>query len=89
MRAEAAEEADSAFGSNRSVLGNSNFNPADPSPKSRPGERKEVDGEEEEDEEDEEEGGVVSWASVRMQGDRQRQKAMKEEEEVLSLLLKG
>lgn len=90
MRAEAAEEADSAFGSNRSVLGNSNFNPADPSPKSRPGGRKEVDGEEEEeDEEDEEEGGVVSWASVRMQGDRQRQKAMKEEEEVLSLLLKG
>lgn len=88
MRAEAAEEADSAFGSNRSVLGNSNFNPADPSPKSRPGGRKEVDGEEEEDEEDEEEG-VVSWASVRMQGDRQRQKAMKEEEEVLSLLLKG
>lgn len=89
MRAEAAEEADSAFGSNRSVLGNSNFNPADPSPKSRPDGRKEVDGEEEEDEEDEEEGGVVSWASVRMQGDRQRQKAMKEEEEVLSLLLKG
>lgn len=89
MRAEAAEEADSAFGSNRSVLGNSNFNPADPSPKSRPGGRKEVDGEEEEDEEDEEEGGVVSWASIRMQGDRQRQKAMKEEEEVLSLLLKG
>lgn len=89
MRAEAAEEADSAFGSNRSVLGNSNFNPADPSPKSRSGGRKEVDGEEEEDEEDEEEGGVVSWASVRMQGDRQRQKAMKEEEEVLSLLLKG
>lgn len=89
MRAEAAEEADSAFGSNRSVLGNSNFNPADPSPKSRPGGRKDVDGEEEEDEEDEEEGGVVNWASVRMQGDRQRQKAMKEEEEVLSLLLKG
>ncbi|XP_035770742.1 uncharacterized protein LOC102778377 [Neolamprologus brichardi] len=90
MRAEAAEEADSAFGSNRSVLGNSTFNPADPSPKSRPGGRKEVDGEEEEgDEEDEEEGGVVSWASVRMQGDRQRQKATREEEEVLSLLLKG
>ncbi|CAI5655063.1 unnamed protein product [Oreochromis niloticus] len=89
MRAEAAEEADSAFGSNRSVLGNSNFNPADPSPKPHPGGRKEVDGEEEEeDEEDEEEGGVVSWASVRMQGDRQRQRAMKEEE-VLSLLLKG
>lgn len=89
MRAEAAEEADSAFGSNRSVLGNSTFNPADPSPKSRPGGRKEVDGEEEEeDEEDEEEGGVVSWASVRMQGDRQRQRA-REEEEVLSLLLKG
>uniref|UniRef100_A0A3Q0SER3 Pleckstrin and Sec7 domain containing n=1 Tax=Amphilophus citrinellus TaxID=61819 RepID=A0A3Q0SER3_AMPCI len=31
MRAEAAEEADSAFGSNRSILGNSRFSPADPS----------------------------------------------------------
>ncbi|XP_030604645.1 PH and SEC7 domain-containing protein 1-like isoform X2 [Archocentrus centrarchus] len=89
MRAEAAEEADSAFGSNRSILGNSRFSPADPSLKPHACGGNEVDGEDEEDEEDEEEGGVVSWASVRMQGDRQRQRAAKEEDEVFSLLLKG
>ncbi|XP_054654581.1 PH and SEC7 domain-containing protein 1 isoform X2 [Dunckerocampus dactyliophorus] len=71
MRAEAetVEEVDSAFGSHRSVRGNSNFSPADASLK--------------EDEED----GVANWASVRMQGDRQRQRAA--EEETFSLLLKG
>uniref|UniRef100_A0A3P8SLT7 Uncharacterized protein n=1 Tax=Amphiprion percula TaxID=161767 RepID=A0A3P8SLT7_AMPPE len=84
--AEAAEEADSAFGSNRSVLGSSSF--ADTSPKPRTGGGKEENGEEEEEDEEEEEG-VVSWASVRMQGDRQRQRAAKEEDEVFSLLLKG
>jgi len=97
MRAEAepAEEADSAFGSNRSVSGNSRFSPSDASPKPRTGGGKEEDGEdeeedeEEEDEEEEEEEGVVSWASVRMLGDRQRQRATKEEDEVFSLLLKG
>uniref|UniRef100_A0A8P4G3Z7 PH and SEC7 domain-containing protein 1 n=1 Tax=Dicentrarchus labrax TaxID=13489 RepID=A0A8P4G3Z7_DICLA len=82
--AEAAEEADSAFGSNRSVLGNSSFSPADTSPKPRIGGGKE-DQEEEEDEEEEEGEGVVSWASVRMLGDRQRQRATKEEDEVFSL----
>ncbi|XP_008296043.1 PH and SEC7 domain-containing protein 1-like [Stegastes partitus] len=86
--AEAAEEADSAFGSNRSVLGNCSFSPADASPKPRTGGGKEENGEEE-DEDEEEEEGVVSWASVRMQGDRQRQRATKEEDEVFSLLLKG
>ncbi|XP_070832949.1 uncharacterized protein psda isoform X1 [Chaetodon trifascialis] len=87
--AEAADEAeeDSAFGSNRSVPGNS-FSPADTSLKPRTGGRKEEE-EEEEDEEEEEEEGVVSWASVRMLGDRQRQRATKEEDEVFSLLLKG
>ncbi|XP_018517696.1 PH and SEC7 domain-containing protein 1 isoform X2 [Lates calcarifer] len=87
--AEAAEEAeaDSAFGSNRSVLGNSSFSPAGTSPKPRTGGGKE--GDEEEEEEEEEEEGVVSWASVRMQGDKQRQRAAKEEDEVFSLLLKG
>uniref|UniRef100_A0A3Q3NAN0 Pleckstrin and Sec7 domain containing a n=2 Tax=Mastacembelus armatus TaxID=205130 RepID=A0A3Q3NAN0_9TELE len=94
MRAEAevTEEAevDSAFGSNRSVLGNSSFSPADASLKPRIGGREDEDGnEEEEEDEDEEEEGVVSWASVRMQGDRQRQRASKEQEEVFSLLLKG
>ncbi|XP_072246545.1 uncharacterized protein psda isoform X2 [Leuresthes tenuis] len=98
MRAEAepAEEADSAFGSNRSVSGSSRFSPADASPTPRPGGGKPEDGEEEEEEEEEdeedeeeEEEGVVSWASVRMQGDRQRQRATKEQDEVFSLLLKG
>lgn len=86
--AEAAEEADSAFGSHRSVLGNSGFSPADVSPKPRTGGGKEED-EEDEEEEEEEEEGVVSWASVRMLGDRQRQRATMEEDEVFSLLLKG
>lgn len=38
-----------------------------------------------------EEEGVASWASVRMLGDQQRRRAEKEpeQEEVLSLLLKG
>ncbi|XP_044228782.1 uncharacterized protein psda isoform X2 [Thunnus albacares] len=95
MRAEAepAEEAeaDSAFGSNRSVLLNSSFSPANASPKPRSGRGKEEKEEEEDqqEEEEEEEEGVVSWASVRMQGDRQRQRATTEEEEVFSLLLKG
>lgn len=84
MRAEAVEEAevDSAFGSNRSVQGNTSLSPADAAAKPRPDVGKE---------EDEEEGeeGVVSWASVRMLGDRRRQRAAEEEEEVFSLLLKG
>lgn len=41
--------------------------------------------------ETQEEEGVASWASVRMLGERQRRRAEKEpeQEEVLSLLLKG
>ncbi|XP_029962755.1 PH and SEC7 domain-containing protein 1-like isoform X1 [Salarias fasciatus] len=86
--AEAAEDADSAFSSNRS------FSSANASSKGQASRAKEVNGAAEEDEEDEEEQeeeeeGVVSWASVRMQGDKQRQRAAKEEAEVLSLLLKG
>ncbi|XP_024153335.1 PH and SEC7 domain-containing protein 1 isoform X2 [Oryzias melastigma] len=90
MRAEseAPEEADSAFGSNRSVLESSSFTPSNASPKAHTGEREE-NGEEEEGEEEEEEEGVASWASVRMLGDRRRQRAAKEEEEVFSLLLRG
>ncbi|XP_020565030.1 PH and SEC7 domain-containing protein 1 isoform X2 [Oryzias latipes] len=91
MRAEseAPEEADSAFGSNRSVLESSSFTPSNPSPKPHSVEREENEDEEEEGEEEEEEEGVASWASVRMLGDRRRQRAAKEEEEVFSLLLKG
>ncbi len=91
MRAEAAEEAeaeaDSAFGSNRSILENSSFSPVNASSKPQTAGGKEE--EEEDEEEEEEEEGVVSWASVRMLGDRQRQRATKEEDEVFSLLLKG
>uniref|UniRef100_A0A3Q3JDM7 SEC7 domain-containing protein n=2 Tax=Monopterus albus TaxID=43700 RepID=A0A3Q3JDM7_MONAL len=87
--AEATEEADSAFGSNRSILGNCSFSAADAFLKPRTGGGKEGDEEEEEEgEEEEEEEGVVSWASVRMQGDKQRQRSAREEEEVFSLLLK-
>lgn len=90
--AEATDEADSAFGSNRSVLENS-FSPEDTSPKTPTGGGREENGvedkEEEDEDEEDEERGVVSWASVRMLGDRQRQRATKEEEEVFSLLLKG
>lgn len=79
MRAEAVEEADvdSAFGSNRSVQGNATVKP-----------RPDVGKDDEKEEEEEE--GVASWASVRMLGDRRRQRAAEEEvEEVFSLLLKG
>uniref|UniRef100_A0A1A8QGY7 Pleckstrin and Sec7 domain containing n=1 Tax=Nothobranchius rachovii TaxID=451742 RepID=A0A1A8QGY7_9TELE len=86
MRAESesAEEVDSAFGSNRSVLENS-ISPEDSVPKLQTSAGKEENGEEFNDEEE----GVVSWASVRMHGDKRRQRAAKEEEDVLSLLLKG
>ncbi|KAI1894478.1 hypothetical protein AGOR_G00116220 [Albula goreensis] len=75
------DDADSAFGSNRSVMGTSGTgsSPLGGALYTR------TDGEEEELEEDEE---VVSWASVRMQGDKKRQRATREEDEVFSLLLK-
>ncbi|XP_031691667.1 uncharacterized protein LOC109899667 isoform X1 [Oncorhynchus kisutch] len=77
------EEVDSAFGSNRSVLGTS---------ASSASTIVRTDGEEdelEEDELEEEEEEVVSWASVRMQGDKKRQHATQEDNQVYSLLLKG
>ncbi len=76
------DDADSAFGSNRSVQGTSG---AGSSPlgclaygrtdgeveeRGRGGEEEE---EEEEDEEDDDEEEMVSWASVRMQGDNRKQ----------------
>ncbi|XP_013880746.1 PH and SEC7 domain-containing protein 1, partial [Austrofundulus limnaeus] len=95
--AEAAEEANSAFGSNRTVSENS-CSPENTSPTAQTdggrqenGEKRKEDDEDDDDddEEEEEEEGVVSWASVRMLGDMQRQRATKEEDEVFSLLLKG
>lgn len=75
------EEVDSAFGSNRSVLGTSGTNSSSPlegmlCPL--------TDGEEELQDEE-----VVSWASVRMQGDKKRQNATPEGDEVFSRLLRG
>ncbi|XP_062330071.1 PH and SEC7 domain-containing protein 1-like isoform X2 [Osmerus eperlanus] len=84
------EDADSAFGSNRSVVGTSG---TDSSPlggifyERTEGEER-PEGEEEEEDEDEEEE-VVSWASVRMQGDsRKRMYAGLVEQEVFSQLLR-
>lgn len=86
------DDADSAFGSNRSVQGNSGTGS---SPlgglaygrTDREVERRGREEEEEEDEEEEEE--IVSWASVRMQGDnRKHQYAVQEKPEVFGHLLK-
>ncbi|XP_026134398.1 LOW QUALITY PROTEIN: uncharacterized protein LOC113112769 [Carassius auratus] len=75
------EEVDSAFGSNRSVLNTSGTNSSSPlegllCPH--------TDGEEELQDEE-----VASWASVRMQGDKMRQNATPEGDEVFSRLLRG
>lgn len=94
--AEAAEEANSVFGSNRTVLEN-NFSSENTSPtvqkcrgREENGEKRKKEDEDDGDEEEEdEEEGVVSWASVRMLGDMQRQRATKDGDEVFSLLLKG
>lgn len=78
------DDADSAFGSNRSVQGNS---PS--SPLRGLGRRRGREDEEDEEEEEEEEEEMVSWASVRMQGDnRKQQYAAQEEPEVFGHLLK-
>ncbi|KAF5909078.1 PH and SEC7 domain-containing protein 1-like, partial [Clarias magur] len=76
------DDSDSAFGSNRSVMGTSGTG------SSPVGETayKRTDGEEEEDEE----GDVASWASVRTQCDMRRQQASQEqkEEEIFTMLFK-
>ncbi|KAJ8416141.1 hypothetical protein AAFF_G00381630 [Aldrovandia affinis] len=75
------DEADSAFGSNRSVPGTPGSSPLGGAPYER------TDGEEEEEEEGRE-VDVVSWARVRRQGDRKRHHGTPDEGEVFSLLLK-
>ncbi|XP_063077039.1 uncharacterized protein LOC134467045 [Engraulis encrasicolus] len=97
LRAAAANEmddADSAFGSNRSVFG------AGSSPLGMMtmfGEGQGGDGEEDEDEdddesdeedEDEDEQEVASWVSVRMLGDARRQLANQKQEEMFSVVLR-
>lgn len=69
------EEVDSAFGSNRSVLGTSVTSSGSA-----------LEGADDDELQDEE---VVSWASVRMQGDKKRQHASPEGGEVFSRLLRG
>lgn len=78
------EDADSAFGSNRSVMGTScaGSSPLGEMPNER------TDGQEDEEEEEEE---VASWVTVRMQGDVRRLLAdqeRNEEEEYYSMMLK-
>ncbi|XP_049418730.1 uncharacterized protein LOC125880381 isoform X1 [Epinephelus fuscoguttatus] len=93
------EDADSAFGSNRSVQGTSGTGSSPlgglaygrtDGEEGEEGRGGREDGEEEEDEEEEEEEEeMVSWASVRMQGDsRKQQYAAQEEPEVFGHLLK-
>lgn len=79
------DDSDSAFGSNRSVMGTSG---AGSSPVGGvPFEQ--TDGEEEDEEEDEEEEDEASWASVRAQGDlRKRLSGRDEDEDILRSLLK-
>ncbi|KAG1955321.1 uncharacterized protein LOC120474775 [Pimephales promelas] len=81
------EDADSAFGSNRSVMGTScaGSSPLGEMPNER------TDGQEDVEEEEEEEEGVASWVTVRMQGDVRRLLADQErydEEEFYSIMLK-
>lgn len=94
------DDADSAFGSNRSVQGTSGTGSSpleglaygrtdgeEVEERERTGERE--DEEEEDEDEEEEEEEMVSWASVRMQGDnRKQQYAAQEEPEVFGHLLK-
>ncbi|XP_051273643.1 uncharacterized protein LOC127373319 isoform X1 [Dicentrarchus labrax] len=89
------DDADSAFGSNRSVQGTSGTgsSPLGGLPYGRTdgevAEKRREDEEEEDEEEEEEEEEMVSWASVRMQGDnRKQQYAAQEEPEVFGHLLK-
>ncbi|XP_032429815.1 PH and SEC7 domain-containing protein 1-like isoform X4 [Xiphophorus hellerii] len=85
------DDADSAFGSNRSVQGTSG---AGSSPlrglayRRTGGEEEEGSEDEEEKDEEEEEEEMVSWASVRMQGDSRKQRyAAEEDPEVFGHLL--
>ncbi|XP_028844165.1 PH and SEC7 domain-containing protein 1 isoform X2 [Denticeps clupeoides] len=77
------EEVDSAFGSNRSVLGTSGTSSSPP--------QEALDVQTDGEEEDLEEEGVVSWASVRMEGDKKRQNDTQglEVDGIFSRLLKG
>ncbi|XP_073775021.1 uncharacterized protein isoform X1 [Danio rerio] len=82
------EDADSAFGSNRSVMGTScaGSSPLGEMPNER------TDGQEDgEEEEEEEEEDVASWATVRMQGDVRRLLAEQQgddEEEFYRMMIK-
>lgn len=85
------DDADSAFGSHRSVQGTSG---AGSSPlrglayRRTGGEKEEGSEDEEEKDEEEEEEEMVSWASVRMQGDSRKQRyAAEEDPEVFGHLL--
>ncbi|KAJ8365306.1 hypothetical protein SKAU_G00141370 [Synaphobranchus kaupii] len=82
------DEADSAFGSNRSVPGTPGTSGTESSPLGgAPYER--MDGEEEEEEEEEEgEREMLSWSSVRRHGERRRYRSAQEEGGIFSVLMK-
>ncbi|XP_034563400.1 uncharacterized protein LOC117829816 [Notolabrus celidotus] len=89
------EDADSAFGSNRSVQGTSGTGSSPLGGQAYRGMNgeeagvKEEEEEEEDDDEEEDEEEMVSWASVRMQGDNRKQRSAAEEApEVFGHLLK-
>ncbi|XP_035469260.2 uncharacterized protein LOC118287802 isoform X1 [Scophthalmus maximus] len=94
------DDGDSAFGSNRSVQGTSGTGSSPlgglaygrtdgEEAEDRRGGRGTKEEEDEEEEEEEEEEEMVSWASVRMQGDNRKQQfAAQEEPEVFGHLLK-
>lgn len=74
------DDADSAFGSNRSVQGTSGTGSSPKRGRTEEEEEEEKGEVSEEEEEDEEEEEMVSWASVRMQGDSRKQLCVAEEE---------
>ncbi|KAM6897609.1 PH and SEC7 domain-containing protein 1 [Xenentodon cancila] len=92
------DDGDSAFGSNRSMQGTSGTgssplgvlaNARTDGEEDDKDRRQRKEGEEEEEEEEEDEEEMVSWASVRMQGDsRKQQHAAQEEPEVFGHLLR-
>ncbi|XP_061088459.1 PH and SEC7 domain-containing protein 1-like isoform X2 [Conger conger] len=86
------DEADSAFGSNRSVPGTPGSSPLGGTQYERMDAEEDEDDEDEEEEEDEDEeegeGEVLSWSTVRRQGDRKRYRNPRDESEAFSVLLK-
>lgn len=80
------DEADSAFGSNRSVPGTPGSSPLGGTAYERMDAEEDEDDDEEEEDEEEGEGEVLSWSTVRRQGERKRYR--NPQDEAFSALLK-